>query len=272
MINFDIRHKVCVITGGAGLLAGEFARSILQAGGKVCLLDIDPRALDKKVKGLARKFPGRCLGIVCDITSEEDLRQARAAVLKKFKRIDVLINNAANNPKVENKGAENFSRLENFRLAQWQKDTDVGLTGAFLCAKVFGSWMADRHQGVIINMASDLGVIAPDQRIYRRPGRRESAQPVKPVTYSIVKHGIIGLTKYLATYWAEQGVRVNTLSPGGVYNGQPKEFLNKLTQLIPLRRMARKDEYNAAILFLISDAASYMTGANLVMDGGRTVW
>lgn len=165
-----------------------------------------------------------------------------------------------------------FSRLEHFPWEQWQLDLNVGLGGAFNCAKVFGAQMARQGRGVIVNIASDLGVIAPDQRLYRVPGREAEQQPVKPVTYSVVKHGLIGLTKYLATYWCEQGVRCNALSPGGVYAGQNDVFVSKLKQLIPLGRMAEADEYRGAIAFLCSDASSYMNGANLVVDGGRSAW
>lgn len=187
-------------------------------------------------------------------------------------RVDILINNAARNPKVETAGDKDFSRLEHFPWEQWQLDLNVGLGGAFNCAKVFGARMARQGSGVIVNIASDLGVIAPDQRLYRVPGRDSEQQPVKPVTYSVVKHGLIGLTKYLATYWCEQGVRCNALSPGGVYAGQNDVFVSKLSQLIPLGRMADADEYRGAIAFLCSDASSYMNGANLVVDGGRSAW
>jgi NAD(P)-dependent dehydrogenase (short-subunit alcohol dehydrogenase family) len=187
-------------------------------------------------------------------------------------RVDILINNAANNPKAEAPLGETWSRLERFSLEQWQADVAVGLTGAFLCSQAFGTEMARRGKGVILNIASDLAIIAPDQRIYRRPGVSEDQQPVKPVSYSVVKTGLIGLTRYLATYWADQGVRVNAISLGGVYNDQPDEFVQKLTELVPLRRMAGVDEYQGAIVFLCSDASSYMTGSNLVIDGGRTIW
>ena len=148
----------------------------------------------------------------------------------------------------------------------------MGLTGAFLCSQVIGSEMARRKKGVILNVASDLAVIAPDQRLYRQDGLREDQQPVKPVTYSVVKTALVGLTRYLATYWADSGVRVNAISPGGVYNGQSDEFVTRLSALIPLSRMARVDEYKGAIVFLCSDASSYMTGFNLVIDGGRSSW
>jgi NAD(P)-dependent dehydrogenase (short-subunit alcohol dehydrogenase family) len=144
--------------------------------------------------------------------------------------------------------------------------------GAFLCSRVFGTEMARRKSGVILSIASDLAVIAPDQRLYREPGLAESEQPVKPVTYSVVKSGLIGLTRYLATYWNDSGVRANAISPGGVYNHQPEDFVERLSQLIPMGRMAHADEYKGAILFLCSDASSYMTGANLIVDGGRSCW
>ena len=152
------------------------------------------------------------------------------------------------------------------------KDLAVGLRGAFLCSQVFGKKMAQQGKGVIVNISSDLGLVAPDQRIYKKEGVPENQQPVKPVTYSVIKTGLIGLTRYLATYWADCGVRVNTLCPGGIEAGQPEEFKERLHSKIPLGRMADKDEYKGAILFLVSDASSYMTGATLTMDGGRTCW
>ena len=147
----------------------------------------------------------------------------------------------------------------------------MGLTGAMLCSKIFGFEMAKNRKGVILNISSDLGIIAPDQRIYRKKGLPENEQPVKPITYSVIKHGLIGLTKYLATYWADKGVRCNALGPGGIYNNQPNEFVNKISNLIPIGRMADSDEYRSAIVFMVSDASSYMNGTNLVIDGGRTI-
>jgi NAD(P)-dependent dehydrogenase (short-subunit alcohol dehydrogenase family) len=209
-----------------------------------------------------------CLGLAADITSEDSLQDARDAIVAKFERIDILINNAANNPKVEADPAgepKQWSRLENFPLAVWNADIAVGLTGAFLCSRIFGQEMVKRNVGVILNIASDLGVIAPDQRLYRKEGLPEDQQPVKLVTYSVVKTGLLGLTRYL------YNIRVNTISPGGIFAGQPDDFTAKLHQLIPMGRMAHKDEYQGAILFLCSDASSYMTGQNLIVDGGRSV-
>ena len=182
-----------------------------------------------------------------------------------------MINNAAIDPKVK-KQEKNLSRLENFSLDQWNIELAIGLTGAMLCSKIFGYEMSKNESGVILNISSDLGLIAPDQRIYKKEGLPENEQPVKPVTYSVIKHGLIGLTKYLATYWADKGVRCNALCPGGIYTGQPEEFINKLTDLIPLGRMANPDEYKATIVFMVSEASSYMNGTVVSMDGGRSCW
>jgi NAD(P)-dependent dehydrogenase (short-subunit alcohol dehydrogenase family) len=193
-------------------------------------------------------------------------------ILDRYARIDVLINNAANNPKVEDPGGLEKSRLESYPIEQWHADIAVGLTGAMLCSRVFGAAMARRGNGVIINVASDLALIGPDQRLYTVDGVPPDKQPVKPVSYPVVKAGLIGLTRYLATYWADSGVRANAICPGGVENNQDEVFMQRIRRLIPLGRMAGADEYQGAIVFLASDAASYMTGAVLAIDGGRTVW
>ena len=269
---FELSGRVAVITGGAGLLGYQHAATIAGLGGLPVLLDINAEALAANAAKLAAETGYQALTLVADITDLGALENAFEQLLARHGRVDILINNAARNPKVESAGDKDFSRLEHFPWEQWQLDLNVGLGGAFNCAKVFGAQMARQGRGVIVNIASDLGVIAPDQRLYRVEGREAEQQPVKPVTYSVVKHGLIGLTKYLATYWCEQGVRCNTLSPGGVYAGQNDVFVSKLTQLIPLGRMAEADEYRGAIAFLCSDASSYMNGANLVMDGGRSTW
>jgi NAD(P)-dependent dehydrogenase (short-subunit alcohol dehydrogenase family) len=269
---FDLGGRVAVITGGAGLLGKQHGHAIAVAGGIPVQVDIaGPRARET-AQQLAETHGVDALGLQADITNPQEIKQCLENVLKRFGRVDILINNAANNPKMENANGEAFSRFENFPLGKWNADLSVGVTGTFLCCQVIGAEMARRRTGVIVNIASDLALIAPDQRIYRQPGVPEHMQPVKPVTYSVVKSALIGLTRYLAAYWADNGVRVNALSPGGVFNGQAPEFVEKLSQLIPLGRMANLDEYQGAILFLCSDASSYMTGANLVIDGGRTCW
>jgi len=269
---FDLTGRVAVITGGAGLLGTKHAEIIAAAGGSPVLLDLPQAKPEAAAAAIATKYGVDAIGLVTDITQLADVENVRDELLARFRRIDILINNAANNPKVESGGSKVWSRLENFPLEVWNDDLRVGLTGAFLCSRVFGSEMAKRGKGVILNIASDLAVIAPDQRLYRQQGLPEDEQPVKPVTYSVVKTGLIGLTRYLATYWATSGVRVNAISPGGVFNNQPQAFLAELHQRIPLARMAHADEYQGSILFLCSDASSYMTGANLVVDGGRTCW
>jgi len=267
---FDLTGRVAVVTGGAGLLGYYHGAVLAAAGAHVILLDLPAADPDRRAAQLTAAYAVECLGLPADITSEAALVEVRDCLLSRYGRIDILINNAANNPKVEDAASHAWSRLENFPLDAWDADIRVGLTGAFLCSRILGAEMAKRKAGVILNIASDLAVIAPDQRLYRIDGLPEDQQPVKPVTYSVVKTGLIGLTRYLATYWSSAGVRVNAISPGGVFNGQPEEFLNRLSQLIPMGRMARRDEYQGAILFLCSDASSYMTGSNLVIDGGRS--
>ncbi len=270
---FNLSGRVAVITGGGGLLGARHAEAIAEMGGQPVLVDIDGDQARAVAGGVAERFGVPALGLAVDITHVDGVADMVRQVLTHFGRVDILINNAARNPKQEGLGADPMSsRLEHFALAEWHRDLAVGLTGAVLCSRQVGIEMARQGRGVILNIASDLGVIAPDQRIYRRPGIPDEQQPAKPVSYSVVKHGLIGLTRYLATYWAEQGVRVNALSPGGVYTGQDEGFVARLANLIPLGRMAQDEEYKAAVVFLVSDASSYMTGANLVMDGGRTAW
>ena len=269
---FDLTGRVAIITGGAGLLGYHHGAILAAAGANVVLLDLAVANPAMRAEQLQLGHGPECLGLVVDITSEPSLFEARDTIVAKFGRIDILINNAANNPKVEDqKLGQPWSRLENFPLETWDADIAVGLTGAFLCSRIFGQEMVKRNAGVILNVASDLGVIAPDQRLYRKEGVPEDQQTVKPVTYSVVKTALIGLTRYLSTYWTANNIRVNAISPGGVFAGQPDEFTAKLHQLIPMGRMAHKDEYQGAVLFLCSDASSYMTGQNLIIDGGRTV-
>ncbi len=269
---FDLSGRVFVITGGTGLLGLSHAAAIASAGGVPVLADLAPRSASEVGK---LGTPDAAV-VQTDVTNEGDVAQLLQLVLSRYGRIDGLINNAANNPKIESRRdgspAIGLSRFENYPLTAWEADLAVGLTGAFVCSRVIGSELARRGHGVIVNIASDLALIGPDQRLYRDASLPDNQQPTKPVSYSVVKTGLIGLTRYLATYWAYAGVRVNALSPGGVANGQPEEFVVRLSALIPMARMAHRNEYQGAILFLCSDASSYMTGANLVVDGGRTVW
>jgi NAD(P)-dependent dehydrogenase (short-subunit alcohol dehydrogenase family) len=269
---FNLKGRVAIITGGSGLLGTKHAEVLAEAGASPVLIDLPVADPVARAEVISNKFGVPALGLAGDITDLKQVEGIRDTILSRFGRIDILINNAANNPKMEKREGRNFSRLEDFPLEVWEADLKVGLMGAFLCSRVFGSEMARRGKGVILNIASDLAVIAPDQRLYREDGLPESEQPVKPVTYSVVKSGLVGLTRYLATYWSESGVRANAISPGGIYNNQPEAFVQRLNNLIPLGRMADKDEYKGAILFLCSDASSYVTGTNLIADGGRSCW
>lgn len=272
---FRLDKKNALITGAAGLLGREHALAILEAGGNVVLTDISNKELNKVKKDLQKKnIIGTVTSFNMDVTSKKDISRVSKLLSKSKKRIDILINNAAINPQVKNKlSSKNESRLENFSSLSWDKEIEVGLKGAFLCSQIFGSLMAsDGKGGVILNISSDLSVISPNQKIYEIDNRPQNEQPVKPVTYSVIKVGLIGLTRYVATYWARNKIRCNALSPGGVFNNQDEEFVNRLNNLIPLGRMARKDEYRSAIQFLCSDASSYVNGQNIVIDGGRSVW
>lgn len=271
---FTIVGQVCIITGGAGLLGKQHAIAVLEGEGIPVLLDVSEEALTLAQNYLINRYPDAQIELYqVNITNESELESVKRDLLKKYGHIDILINNAANNPKME-KQSTNLGniRFDNFPIDIWKDDIAVGLTGAFLCAKVFGKVMEDAGKGVILNISSDLGVIAPDQRIYRKNGIAEEDQTIKPVTYSVVKHGLIGLTKYLATYWAGKNIRVNAVCPAGVANGQEEAFVRKLTNLIPMGRMANVDEYQSTMLYLISDASSYMTGSTVIVDGGRTCW
>lgn len=265
--------KVALITGGAGLLGIEHALALSDLGATIVLTDLPGDRLEQAAAHV-RRLAGTELvqPLPLDVTSEQSVQAALDSVLARYQRIDILVNNAAIDPKVGGAGLVETSRLENFSLGDWQRQIDVGLTGALLCSRVFGGWMARNGGGVIVNVASDLSVFSPDQRLYRKADLPDDRQPVKPVSYSVIKTGLIGLTRYLATYWAEQGVRVNALSPGGVYVNQAADFVARLSALIPMGRMAERNEYHGALQFLCTDASRYMTGQNLVMDGGRSVW
>ncbi len=272
---FNLAGKTALVTGAAGLLGQQHAAALLESGATVVLTDISEAALNIASAALAREADAWRIVTYCmDVSKHGSIATVAAKLAANGRRVDILVNNAAIDPKVNgDAGVLETSRLENFPLEQWDLQIAVGLTGAFLCSQVFGSAMAqDGKGGVILNIASDLSVFAPDQRLYRRDGVSEDLQPVKPVTYSVIKAGLVGLTRYLATYWADRNVRANALSPGGVFNGQGDQFVQRLTSLIPLGRMAAQDEYRSAVQFLCSDASAYMNGQNIVMDGGRSTW
>ncbi len=269
---FNLTENTVLITGASGLLGIEHTKALLESGARVVMTDINKDRLDKAFNNLIKKYnKERIICKVMDVTNKKSIQDVYRDLKKDKLNIDILVNNAAIDPKVQKDSIVESSRLENFSVDDWDFQIKVGLTGAMLCSQVFGKEMARRGQGVILNIASDLSTFAPDQRLYKKDGLQPEQQPVKPVTYSVIKHGLIGLTKYLATYWADKGVRCNALSPGGVFNGQGDDFVQKLTHLIPMSRMATKDEYRGAVQFLCSDASAYMNGQNIVMDGGRSV-
>lgn len=252
----DLKNKNIVITGGNGFIGKQLCNAFLDQGSKVFILDITNP-----------KFKNKSIFFKTDITKENDLKKFLTFLKQRKIRIDVLINGAAKDyvPTKKNLNKEKLS-LENFSEKVWKEDLDVGLTGSFLTTKILGSYMAkSKKNGVILNISSDLGIIAPNQDIYKKNNF------IKPVSYSVVKHGIIGLTKYTASYWAKKNIRCNAIAPGGIFNNQDNSFIKKINQLIPLGRMAKKNEYNGLILFLCSDLSSYITGSVIVADGGRTI-
>ena len=240
----DLKNKTIVITGGLGFLATQFIKAFENNSSKVIILD--NRSSNKK------NF------IRCDLTNEKEIKLVARKIKNKYNKIDILINNAANNygPGSSSSWLDECEKI-------WDKDLEVGLKSAMLCTKIFGVEMARVGKGVILNISSDLGIISPDNRIYKK-------NSVKPVTYSVIKHGIIGLTKYTATYWPKK-VRCNAVAFGGMEKNQDKTFIKRVSQLIPMGRMAKKNEYNNTILFLASKASSYINGSTVVVDGGRTI-
>ena len=271
---FDLSGKSALITGGAGLLGKEHALALLEVGANVVLWDVDKENLMRVTNELSKDFSEQSVTMsVVDISKEEEVDNAYKELDRQGIAISILINNAAINPKYTSGiNGTVFSRVENLTVDDWNYQVSVGLTGAFICSKYFGSKMAASNSGIILNISSDLSIISPDQRIYKVSGIDENSQLVKPITYSVIKSGLVGMTKYLATYWSANGVRVNALSPGGVYEEQNSDFVKKISELIPLGRMAKSNEYRSAVQFLCSDASSYMTGQNIVIDGGRSVW
>jgi len=270
---FSLKDKVIIVTGASGLLGMQHVEAIAMFGGIPILLDLNQELLNIQVKDLENKFGIRTKGYKVDITNEQQISSNCKEIINHFGKIDGLVNNAANNPKVEDSAEINFSRLEYFSEKIWENDLAVGLKGSFLCVKYYGFQISKNPQGgSIVNISSDLGLIAPDQRLYKVEGIEEQRQPVKPITYSVVKTGLIGLTRYVSTYWADKNVRCNAICPGGVENNQNEAFLNEVKKRIPMNRMAMKNEYQGLLVFLLSGASSYINGSVIAADGGRTAW
>ena len=273
---FDLSGKVIIITGAAGLLGKKHAEVIAAYGGSPVLLDLSLKSIEEFADQLNSKYGVNASGYMVDITSEPQIENNLIKLVHKYGKIDGLINNAAINldkPSEENKTKKNITRLENFAIETWDKEIAVGITGAFLCAKHYGYQISKNpNGGSVINISSDLGLISPDQRLYMKSGISDNQQSVKPVTYSVVKTGLIGLTRYLATYWAEQNVRCNAICPGGVDNNLPADFMKNVVTKIPMGRLAKVNEYQSTLIWMLSDASSYLNGAIIPIDGGRTAW
>lgn len=267
---FDLTGKVALVTGGAGLLGTEFCLTLAQAGAAVAVVDLNAEAGQKVSRDLtARGF--QTLTVPTDITDPVAVQAMRDAVLDKFGRVDILVNSAALDPKFDpgHTAPGSSGAFEDYPLKAWKQALDVNLTGMFLVCQAVVPPMLAQLSGVIINVCSMYGLVGPDQRLYQHKGQPPR---FKPVYYSVTKAGVLGLTKYLATYYAGRNIRVNALTPGGVFNGHDETFLQEYAARAVLGRMAEKDEMNGALLFLASEASTYMTGANLVVDGGWTAW
>jgi NAD(P)-dependent dehydrogenase (short-subunit alcohol dehydrogenase family) len=264
---FSLLNKTAIVTGAAGLIGKEHCRALADAGANVIAADLDKSACD----ALASELPNMSYGFELDVTNRENIVYLKDYCLEQFGHIDILVNNAAINDMFENpNSAFELSKFENYPLEMWNKSIDVNVTGMFLCSQVLGSVMAERGKGSIINVSSTYGMVAPDQGLYLKPDGTRSFY--KSPVYSTAKGAVIMFTKYLASYWGSKGVRVNTLSPGGVENSQEDFFIKNYSEKTMLGRMALAGDYKGAVVFLASDASSYMTGANLVVDGGWTAW
>jgi NAD(P)-dependent dehydrogenase (short-subunit alcohol dehydrogenase family) len=255
---FNVKNKIAVVTGGLGVIGTQQCIALISAGAKVAVFDIKNPNKNHPLKKYGRQ------GIEffrINIAKTNEVKKGLSKIEKNWGTPSILLNNAAIDFPPDKTKKETF---ENYPLDKWNAVVEVNLTGMLVCCQIIGGEMAKNNKGSIINVSSTYGLLSPDQRVYDNF--------IKPVSYSVTKSGVLNLTRYLATYWADKGVRVNTLTPAGVFNNQDKEFVKKYCYRVPMGRMAKSDEYNGAVLFLASDASSYMTGANLIIDGGWTAW
>ncbi len=264
LTSFQLENKIAIVTGACGLIGQNHCKALAEAGATVIVADINYEKCAQIASSLGEKhFP-----ISFDVASEASVIEAKDKIIAKFGRIDVLVNNAAINDMFENPAlAAEQSKFENYPVDMFRKSLEVNVTGVFLCSQIFGTVMAKQNSGSIINVASTYGIVGPDQSIYVNEGKQTF---YKSAAYPATKGAVINFTRFLAAYWGKNGVRVNTLSPGGVENGQEEWFIKNYSQKTALGRMAQSNDYKGAVVFLASDASLYMTGANLVVDGGWT--
>jgi NAD(P)-dependent dehydrogenase (short-subunit alcohol dehydrogenase family) len=268
---FSLEGKVAIVTGALGLIGKQHCYALAEAGANVVVTDINQEKCVAFASELSAQFQRSMLGFAADITKADSLKALRDAILETFGKLDVLVNNAAINDMFENPtAAAELSKFENYPLELWQKSLDVNVTGVFLCSQILGTEMAKHGSGSIINVASTYGIVAPDQSLYKKPDGSQNFW--KSAAYPATKGAVISFTRFLAAYWGHRGVRVNTLSPGGVENAQENYFIKNYSAKTMLGRMAEPTDYKGAIVFLASDASAYMTGANLIVDGGWTAW
>lgn len=267
---FDLTGRVAIITGGAGTLGRQYALTLASAGASIVVADIDEVKTNAVAAELPRTDGARHIGLRLNVADPESVRKGFSVVEKEYGRLDILINNAGVSGKFS--PANVAPTFENYPLEEWRNALDINLTGMFLCAQAAGPIMKRGGGGSIINVSSTYGLVSPDQRLYQQDAHPEKTF-IKPISYSVSKSGVLNFTRYLATYYAADGVRVNTLTPGGVDDGTlSEEFRKKYSDRTPLKRMADPVDYNGAVLYLSSDASRYMTGANVVVDGGWTAW
>lgn len=264
---FSLKDKVAIVTGALGLIGKNHCHALTEAGASVVVCDLN----EVECADFASSLSVLSLGISADITDKQSVTRLKEKVLANYGRIDVLVNNAAINDKFEDpQAALTESMFENYPVEMFKESLDVNVIGMFLCCQIIGSEMAERGIGSIINVASTYGIVAPDQSIYKNEKGEQTFY--KSAAYPVTKGAVISFTKFLATYWGNKGIRVNTLSPGGVQDNQDEFFIKNYSSKTPLGRMAHPTDYKGALVFLASDASSYMTGANLVVDGGWTAW
>ncbi len=272
---FNLSGRVAIIAGAAGLLGHEHADALAEAGANVVLADVREGACQSLAEEIMSKRRVRAIAVKVDVADPAAVQKMTERTVAEFKRVDILINNAALTVKGGSEQVKDyFAPFEDYPLEVWKKALRINLTGVFLCSQAVGKQMIKQNRGVIINICSTYGVVAPDQRIYENA--RSPYDPTitfnTPASYSATKGAVLALTRYLATYWAGKNIRINALTPGGVFDQHDGEFVKSYSYRTPMGRMADKSEYRGAILFLASDASSYMTGANLIVDGGWTAW